>query len=73
MPALAVDPADTRILYAGVQASGIFRSADGGAMWTPLGDGLPIRAFFGVLRLDPARRTLYAGTSGSGVWALPLP
>ena len=71
--ALAVDPNDSRIVYAGVAGRGVFQSVDGGGTWTPLNDGLPVSAFTGPLRLDPRTRTLYAGTNGSGFWVLTLP
>jgi photosystem II stability/assembly factor-like uncharacterized protein len=71
--ALAVDPNDARIVYAGVAGRGVFRSVNGGATWTPLNDGLPTAAFGGPLRLDSRTRTLYAGTTGSGFWAITLP
>ena len=71
--ALAVDPKDARIVYAGSLGRGVFQSVNGGATWAPLNDGLPAIAFSGPLRLDPRTRTLYAGTSGSGLWAITLP
>jgi hypothetical protein len=62
--ALKIDLANSNILYLGTSNSGVFRSADGGATWSALNDGLTnlqIRA------LDVARggaRTVYAATSG---------
>ncbi|HSS52959.1 MAG TPA: hypothetical protein VLX28_28790 [Thermoanaerobaculia bacterium] len=56
--ALAVDPADSRIVYAG-RADGVFRSVDGGAAWANAG-------LAGVSRLaiDPRQpSTVYAGAS----------
>jgi photosystem II stability/assembly factor-like uncharacterized protein len=37
---LAIDP-DHSVLYLGTSGSGVFRSADGGAHWTPFNEGLP--------------------------------
>lgn len=71
--ALAVDPKDARIVYAGSLGRGVFQSVNGGATWAPLNDGLPAIAFSGPLRLDAGTRTLYAGTYGSGFWAFTLP
>jgi len=62
--ALAVDPSDTRSIYAGSVATGIFHSTDQGASWTAINTGLAdmhIRA----LAADPgARGHVYAATDG---------
>ena len=34
--AIAMDPQDSRVLYAGTNGSGLFRSQDGGLSWTHL-------------------------------------
>ena len=34
--ALAMSPRDSRLLYAGTNGSGLYRSTDGGATWTPI-------------------------------------
>jgi len=71
---LVVDPHDPAVVYAGLGEQGVFQSTDGGATWTSINLGLPVAAFSGPLRLDPGPpRTLYAGTAGSGFWALTLP
>jgi hypothetical protein len=33
---LAMSPRDSHILYAGTNGSGLYRSTDAGATWTPL-------------------------------------
>ncbi|MBI2837193.1 MAG: hypothetical protein HYX75_02690 [Acidobacteria bacterium] len=38
---LVVDPADSDVLYAATEYSGIFKTVDGGASWRRLGGGLP--------------------------------
>ncbi len=38
--ALTVDPADNRIVWAGVEVDGVRRSLDGGETWTRIGGGL---------------------------------
>ena len=70
--ALAVDPGDPRIVYAGTQGGGgVFKSYDAGETWEPASAGLPRDAGGHVtaLAVDPVRRTtLWAGTRGFGVW-----
>lgn len=40
--ALAIDPIDTNIVYAGTYGHGIFRSEDGGRSWKQKSNGLPV-------------------------------
>jgi photosystem II stability/assembly factor-like uncharacterized protein len=67
LSALALDPVDPAVLYAGTLLRGVFKSGDGGATWAPLGTGLTgINVRY--LVIDPRDRdTLYAGTDESGV------
>jgi hypothetical protein len=54
-------------LFVGTSSSGVFRSLDGGASWTPVNTGL-VTATVWELALDPANpATVYAGNIGSGV------
>jgi hypothetical protein len=43
---LAVDPANSSVLYFGSETQGIFRSVNGGTTWTQLAGGLPINVEF---------------------------
>jgi photosystem II stability/assembly factor-like uncharacterized protein len=70
--ALAVDPVDPRIVYAGTAGGGVFKSVDGGASWKAANRGLTDYRI-SALVLDPhAPGTLYvaAGTlpTSSGVF-----
>ncbi len=38
---LAIDPLDSKRMYAGTFDNGLFRSDDGGLRWHPTGDGIP--------------------------------
>lgn len=58
MTALAVDG---RYVYAGAADGGVWRSTDGGAHWTPLGDRLPTTSI-GALAVDPADHSVWVGT-----------
>ena len=63
--ALAVDPRDQRVLYAGGPGNGAFKSTDRGATWT----ALTIDSTVWTLLVDPDdSRTIYAGGNGSGVF-----
>jgi len=65
---LAIDPLDSRTLYAGTNGAGVFKSADSGADWVPINNGLPVLAVAG-LAIDPLTpSTLYAGTFDRGVF-----
>jgi photosystem II stability/assembly factor-like uncharacterized protein len=67
MTALAADPANSNVLYAGSH-TGVFRSADGGLTWTAASGGLPAGADVTAL-LAPAPGTLYAAlTRGAKVF-----
>jgi photosystem II stability/assembly factor-like uncharacterized protein len=70
---LAVDPVDSRIVYAGTQkGEGVFKSRDGGETWSPSGAGLPkTPPGYSVfcLAIDPRRPAiLYAGTLSFGLY-----
>jgi hypothetical protein len=83
--ALAVAPGQPGIVYAAVQNQGLFRSADQGATWTAVDQGLfdacfPIGAEVYLLAADPLQPgTLYAETlaglkkttDGGETWFLP--
>ncbi len=63
--ALAIDPFDTDVLYAGTRGAGAFKSVDGGASWSPIDVDATVRS----LLVDPSHGNIvYAGTDGSGVY-----
>jgi photosystem II stability/assembly factor-like uncharacterized protein len=57
---LAADPMRPRIVYAGTQGAGVFRSDDGGLTWQPSGLAGHIVKSLAVSRVAP--ETVYAGT-----------
>ena len=60
---LAVHPITPSLVYAGTFAHGLRRSADWGANWTALDNGLPSDAWVTSLAIHPVTHTtLYAGT-----------
>jgi photosystem II stability/assembly factor-like uncharacterized protein len=70
--ALAVDPLDPAVIYAGARdGGGVFKSTDAGANWSAMRNGIPYGLGTGVLSLavDPRQRTtVYAGTESFGVF-----
>src|SRR5712691_1591877 len=60
---LAIDPKAPESLYAGTDAGGVFKSANGDATWKPLKVGLPaVNVSVYALAVDPAiPSTIYAG------------
>lgn len=65
---LALDPAQTSVVYAGTTA-GLAKSTDAGASWQPLRGALDGRRVEAIA-LDPAdRQTLFAGTDRGVFWS----
>jgi hypothetical protein len=82
--ALALDPSDPDVAFVIPEESqehhytadgrlGVYRTADGGASWTLVADGLPDRAWVAVLRegFSYDDGGTYFGTQSGSVWALP--
>jgi uncharacterized protein (TIGR03437 family) len=60
--AIAIDPRDNNTVYIGAAEGGVWKTADGGANWTPLTDDQPSIAN-GAIALDPANPDIvYVGT-----------
>lgn len=60
--ALAVDPRDKNVVYAGVSDGGVWKTTNGGQTWQPLTDDQPSLSI-GSLALDPSNPDiLYVGT-----------
>jgi len=66
--ALAIDPANSQVVYAGEYNRGVMKTTNGGASWTAMNTGL-INTSILSLAIDPANsQIVYAGTI-SGVFA----
>lgn len=60
--ALAIDPANTKIIYMGGAEGGIWKSINGGITWKPLGDS-QVSLAIGAIAIDPNNsNTIYAAT-----------
>lgn len=60
--ALAVDPTNANVVYAGAADGGVWKTTDGGIHWTPLTDTQPSLAV-GSIAIDPSNHsTIYVGT-----------
>lgn len=70
---LALDPANSNLLYAGTDI-GVYVSADDGVTWAELGSGLPNVPVVKLLTfVSGGTRKLRAATIGRGVWQIDLP
>lgn len=65
--ALAIDPADTTVLYAGTSSNGVYKSVDSGATWIPYNDGIATRQVTGVV-VAPAVGGVFATVLLDGVY-----
>ncbi|MGB6688245.1 MAG: IPT/TIG domain-containing protein [Terracidiphilus sp.] len=60
--ALAIDPANPRIVYMGGAEGGVWKSTNGGETWTPIGD-TQVTLAIGAIAIDPNNsNTVYAAT-----------
>lgn len=65
---LAVDPAQSSVVYAGLEGSGIYKSSDGGDSWQAA-TSQPGNTAIRALAVKPgASTTLFAASYGAGVW-----
>ena len=60
--ALAVDPTNSAVVYAGAAGGGVWKTTDGGTTWTPRTDN-QLTLAIGAIAIDPrSPQTVYAGT-----------
>jgi hypothetical protein len=57
---LAVDPANSSVLYFGSETQGLFRSVDGGMTWAQMASGLPVNVEFINIQFAKAPGTVTA-------------
>jgi photosystem II stability/assembly factor-like uncharacterized protein len=68
---LLIDPDDTNTVYSA--GRGVFKTTDGGASWNRIGSGLPESSVVtGLAIREEGTKTLYAGLSSSGVFAITV-
>jgi uncharacterized protein (TIGR03382 family) len=67
--ALADDPNDPGVLYAGIMRAGVFKSEDGGTSWRQSSVGMDPNEPIVAIAVDPVRPSVvYAGSWQSGVF-----
>jgi len=60
--AIAIDPSNTQIVYAGGAEGGVWKSINGGTTWTPMTDS-QVSLAVGSIALDPSNpNTIFVGT-----------
>ncbi|MGI8686264.1 MAG: hypothetical protein ACR2MO_14450, partial [Acidimicrobiales bacterium] len=57
-----IDPTATNTMYAGAVAGGVWKSTNGGALWSPLDDSMANLAVSSMAMTPGTPQTLYAGT-----------
>jgi uncharacterized protein (TIGR03437 family) len=65
--AIAIDPRISQRIYAAT-SSGLFRSSDGGAGWTPAGSGVGTRNMLSLAINPVDANFVYAGAAGGGIF-----
>src|SRR5581483_902450 len=60
--ALAVDPRNANVVYAGAAQGGVWKSTNGGQTWTPLTDQQPSLSVGAIAIAPSAPDTIYVGT-----------
>lgn len=66
--ALAVDPDDSKVVYAATCNRGLLRSTDGGQRWQTIRIGQPVRDVRALVIHPRDSQILYAGIRDGGVW-----
>ena len=76
--AVAGEPGESRVYYAGAASGGLFKSTDGGTRWDPLTDSLPFSSVGSIAIAPSDHNIIYIGTGetfvrsnisiGDGVW-----
>ena len=69
---MAIEPANTNVIYAGNASGGIFKTTDGGASWNPVFDEQPYLAI-GAITIDPNNHQIvWAGTGDLNIGGYPF-
>jgi photosystem II stability/assembly factor-like uncharacterized protein len=66
---LVVDPTNPQTLYAADRHAGVYLSTDAGGSWTPINDGLDMKAV-AALDISTDGQVVYAATWGGGIYRL---
>ena len=66
--AIAIDPVNPDIVYAGALGGGVFKSTDGGESWAPSSSGLTSLVVVSLAIHPATTNLLFAGTIGGGLF-----
>ena len=66
--AVAGVASEPRTFYMGAASGGLFKTTNGGATWTPIGDGkIPVGSMGAIAVADSDPKVIYVGTGSDGV------
>jgi hypothetical protein len=68
--ALAINPSDTAVIYAGLWGDGVLRSMNGGASWETVNTGLTNTNVLALAGNPASPGSFYAGTAGNGLFVI---
>jgi photosystem II stability/assembly factor-like uncharacterized protein len=67
--ALAIDPQDWTVLYAGTEGGGVYKSVNAGGNWQAAGYGMDPQAAVRAIAIDPRNsQVIYAADQRTGVY-----
>ena len=66
--AIAIDPDDTDVIYAGTRWGGVYKSINGGKDWKEINEGLKDNSILTLLISPQNPDIIYAGTWGNGIY-----
>lgn len=67
--AIAVDPDNTNLIFAGTPEGGIWKSTDGGNSWSTVTDQMPNLKIYSIAIHPTNKNIIYAGTNGGGIYS----
>lgn len=69
--AIAIDPSNSAVIYAGTELGGIYKSTDSGANWTASNNGLTFDIYgygIGSIAMNPSNTAVIYAAAGSSIY-----